>query len=298
VSEEPREEGTEEGHDGGEDEVGVVEELRRALQAERESRQALDVELAEVNRRLKQEKARTRELWRMNCAQLSEFDSSLSEKEEEIVRLREQLARTRTTATPRESPPRPLVSSGTPSPDRSTGSEEEGVGTFSRPRQRRGKAPPVTVFSGEDPDVRFSDWLSSLDRAAEWNGWEANECLLQLAGHLRGKALHEWMVLDEKDKATYGKAVTSLRERLDPGNYVLAAQDFRHLVQNDGEKVADFIQRLEKTFRLAYGRDAMQPETRDALLFTQLQEGLQLTLMESPSVSGATSYQSLCSRQK
>ena len=45
---------------------------------------------------------------------------------------------------------------------------------------------------------------------------------------------------------------------------------------------------------MAYGHDSMSTETRDALLFGQLQEGLKYGLMESPAVSGATSYQSLC----
>ena len=38
----------------------------------------------------------------------------------------------------------------------------------------------------------------------------------------------------------------------------------------------------------------MSTETRDALLFGQMQEGLKYSLMESPSVSGATSYEVLC----
>ena len=38
----------------------------------------------------------------------------------------------------------------------------------------------------------------------------------------------------------------------------------------------------------------MSPETRDALLYGQLQEGLQYRLMEAPAVSGAADYQALC----
>ena len=58
--------------------------------------------------------------------------------------------------------------------------------------------------------------------------------------------------------------------------------------------VADFIRRLERTFRIAYGRDAMSSETRDTLLYCQLQEGLRYELMKGPAVSGATKYQELC----
>ena len=77
--------------------------------------------------------------------------------------------------------------------------------------------------------------------------------------------------------------------RLDPGNKVLAAQDFRHTMQKDAEVVADFIRRLERTFRLAYGNDRLSLETREAFLYSQLQEGLRTDLMQNPSVSGALS---------
>ena len=34
------------------------------------------------------------------------------------------------------------------------------------PLGRRGKAPPVDSFKGSDPEVRFLDWLPTLERAA------------------------------------------------------------------------------------------------------------------------------------
>ena len=45
---------------------------------------------------------------------------------------------------------------------------------------------------------------------------------------------------------------------------------------------------------MAYGRDKLGKEAREALLHGQLQEGLNMELMRSPSVSGAQSYSSLC----
>ena len=60
------------------------------------------------------------------------------------------------------------------------------------------------------------------------------------------------------------------------------------------QRVSDFIRHLERVFRVAYGRDGMLPETRDALLFSQLQEGLSHNLMEAPAVSGAANYSALC----
>ena len=91
---------------------------------------------------------------------------------------------------------------------------------------RRGKAPPVDAYTGENAEVRFEDWLPTLDRAVSWNGWTDEESLIQLAGHLRGRALQEWNLLGEEEKGTYQTATQALRIRLDPGNRVLAAQDF------------------------------------------------------------------------
>ena len=94
----------------------------------------------------------------------------------------------------------------------------------------------------------------------------------------------------ESEKSDYEKAVCALRSRLDPGSKALAAQDFHHAVQ-ENEKVNDFIRRIEKTFHRAYGHDSMLSETRDALLYAQLQEGLKYELMRAPAVSD---YQTLC----
>ena len=77
-------------------------------------------------------------------------------------------------------------------------------------------------------------------------------------------------------------------------NKALAAQDFRHICQGDNESVADFIRRMEHTFKVAYGRDSMSQETRNALLHGQLQDGLRYEIMKAPAVSGAQTYSELC----
>ena len=61
------------------------------------------------------------------------------------------------------------------------------VAASTRPT-RRGKAPPVDSFSGEDAETTLDDWLPSLQKAAEWNGWAEDEKLMQLAGYLCGRA--------------------------------------------------------------------------------------------------------------
>ena len=93
---------------------------------------------------------------------------------------------------------------------------------------------------------------------------------------------------------SFKEAVDTLQKRLDPGSRALAAQDFRNSAQRKDEPIADYIRRLEQTFRTAYGRDSMSIETRETLLHSQLQEGLEYELMKAPAVSGAQGYKQLC----
>lgn len=114
--------------------------------------------------------------------------------------------------------------------------------------KRIGKAPPIEWFSGDSYEVLFDDWLPSLERTAEWNGWSESDKLHQLAGHLKGKALQEWMLVDQKEKSSYVAATTSLRTRLDTGGKILAVQDFCHFSQGDKEVVAELVLCLEHNF--------------------------------------------------
>ena len=98
---------------------------------------------------------------------------------------------------------------------------------------------------GEDPECRLDDWYPTLKRAANWNAWTEDDLLLQLAGHLKRRALQEWSLLTDEDRATYELGTAALRGRLDPGSRIIAAQDFRHAAQEENEKVGDFIRRLE-----------------------------------------------------
>lgn len=78
--------------------------------------------------------------------------------------------------------------------------------------------------------------------------------------------------MEETDRKSLTRALPALRQRLDQESKILAAQDFRHIVQKEPEKVADFIRRLERAFHIAYGGDSMGKETREAFLFGQLQD--------------------------
>ena len=160
------------------------------------------------------------------------------------------------------------------------------LGTSLDTRSRKGKAPPVERFTGDPKgELNFNDWLPTLERAAKWNQWTEKEQLLQLAGHLRGRAFREWNLMSSEDRQVYSRAVKVLKERLDTGQRALAAQDFCHLQQCDNEMVGDFIGHLERTFQLAYGADVMAEKTRQRLLQGQLQ---------SPMVLGSLDYTALC----
>ena len=180
----------------------------------------------------------------------------------------------------------------------SAGSPHSGHSAGRSAQQRRGKAPPIEFFSGEDPAITVDDWLPSLERASSWNGWSTSEKLMQLPGYLKGRALQEWRLLRQTVQWDFSAAVDALRSRLDPGSKILATQDFRHSLQKSSESVSDFIRRLEKIFQIAYGKDDLNHATRDALLYGQLYEGLTYELMQSPAVSGAQSYPELCTAAK
>ena len=217
-------------------------------------------------------------IWREKCDQQLAHEKAIDSKDLEIATLKTRLL-SQTTSPLHEEHNSPDGSMLTSTP---------------APSYHRGKAPPVDQFSAENEDERWDDWLPSFERAAEWNGWTNAKRLLQLAGHLRGKARQEFLLLSEKEKISFKNAVTAMRCRLETGSRTLAAQDFRHATQGFHEPASDYILRLEKIFRRAYGRDHMTDETQQTLLYGQLQEGLRYTLMKSPAVSGARNYQELC----
>lgn len=65
-------------------------------------------------------------------------------------------------------------------------------------------------------------------------------------------------------------------------------------MQKDSEAVADYIRHLERTFQIGFCQDKMSTETRNILLYGQLQSSLTLELSKAPGVSGARNYAELC----
>ena len=64
--------------------------------------------------------------------------------------------------------------------------------------------------------------------------------------------------------------------------------------------MSDYVTRLERSFQIAYGRDCLTPETRDAFLCSQLLAGLDgvscsvwISIIQT-IVSGSPSYKQLC----
>ena len=288
-----------------EEQAEQIQELQAELDSHDPLPEEAAAELERLRNELKAEKERGRHTWKLNCEYMAELDALAAAKDDEIAALKDQLSRLQGLldgAGGRQG--RDQAASRSQVGVSSTTVQEDGAHSVTHsegeshaprgPRPRRGKAPPVDSFTGEAPDVRLEEWLPALERAAAWNQWSEDDQLLQLAGHLRGRALQEWDLLEAAEKATYSRAVESLRARLDPGGKAVAAQEFRHASQANGESVADFIRRLEKSFRIAYGRDKLSTETRDTLLYGQLQEGLCYDLVRAPAVSGSQTYTELC----
>ena len=262
---------------------------------------SLEGEVSRLGELLKKETERVSEMWRMSCAQVAGFDEAITAKDTEIESLRGRISELEASvgrrpmgpalvpaAAPTVHPPGPVASGHV----RLTSLAPHSI-RASAP-VRRGKAPPVNEFSGEDPEYLLEDWLPSLERVSLWNAWSEEEQMIQLAGHLKGRALQEWNLLHPDQRSTFARAIEVLRSRLDSASKVVAAQDFRHTAQRDEEPVSDFINRLERTFRAAYRHDVMSIETRDTLLYGQVQDGLSLQLMQGPAVSGARNYAELC----
>ena len=102
------------------------------------------------------------------------------------------------------------------------------------------------------------------------------------------------MLLDADIKKSYSKAVGAWHVRLDPGSWILAAQDFQRSSQGDEENSVDFICHLECIFNVVYGREDMSSETHAILLHGQLQDGLKQELMRAPPLSDARGYKEIC----
>ena len=240
--------------------VKCVEELEVELLLANNQMEDMRKEVSEIREQLEKEreqvaneKVRYNKLWKNYCERLSRDDELIALKQEEVDSLWRRLADSEARS---------------PDPDPPGWAETRPVGGATKlclppppsgVPSRRGKAPPIDTFGGNSS---FEDWLPSLQRSAMWNAWSKGETLLQLAGHLRSRALEEWNLMDSGDKKDLSKAVNALKKRLDPGSKMLAIQDFRHASQGLHESIYDYMWHLERMFHTAYGQDEMSTETR------------------------------------
>jgi len=282
------------------DKLAEIKQLSLELESARDTIAERDRELTVLKEALDREKTKARHYWREQCDELARHEDELEAKDIEISLLKAKLL-----ASPKSSVNDKSSQSGIAAdlPLRTTHPPSANLlyeiapahrELQTSPGVRHGKAPPVDTYAGEGADMLFEEWLPSFERVAAWYGWSENEKLIQLAGHLKGKAQQEWSLLSLSLRDQYSSATVAIRDKLDPSRKALAVQDFRHLAQTRQESVSDFILRLEQTFRRAYGYEKVGEETRQALLHAQLQEGLRFTIMEAPAVSGAQSYPELC----
>ena len=126
-------------------------------------------EVAELQTKLKIAQEKAKQVWRLNCTQSREQEELLATKDDCIAKLEAEIKPLK--AIPRVSP---HSGSGASSPDGFETERSSPVAletTTPQPRHmRRGKAPPVKPFTGEDPAVKLDDWLPILRRASLWNG--------------------------------------------------------------------------------------------------------------------------------
>ncbi|XP_064384634.1 uncharacterized protein LOC135333581 [Halichondria panicea] len=183
----------EEGHEEGAD--PTLEQMQDENRLLTEEVSSMRIKLQSVNVRMK-------DLWKANCSLAREFEEVVQCKDDEIAELKRQLASTSIVVpTLRAMAPEFMHGTITVSDDVTIGGitpVERTVGGA-----RRGRAPPVDPYSGEDECIRLDDWLSALTRTSTWNRWTEEDQLIQLAGHLRGRALQEWDLIPSEDKQTY-----------------------------------------------------------------------------------------------
>ena len=227
--------------------------LRAELETANAGLQDARAEAETLRREVKTQTAKAKRFWAQKCEQLLAQEAIVEEKDAEITRLQAQISSCSVQT---------LTEGDTPNEDNAS------LRDVPLSQGRRGKAPPVDPFKASDPEVRFDDWLPTLERAANWNGWSEDQKLMQLAGYLRGKAAREYSLLSAEEKQSFTTAVQTLRARLDPGSCTLAAQEFRNALQREKESVSDYITRLERSFQIAYGRERLTLETRDAFLLS------------------------------
>ena len=136
------------------------EQRETARLTEELSSSAAGEEVNKLKYELKHERERAKQAWHLSCAQVTKQENFLAKREDKIAELKRKLR----VSLHDDSIRSHSSESESESHDLSPDVRMEHV-------RRRGKAPPVDTFTGEDADFRFDDWLLALQRAASWNCW-------------------------------------------------------------------------------------------------------------------------------
>ena len=135
-------------------------EQNATLQEQLKSTTSTTGEVSKLREELRAEKEKVKQLWRTSCEQVRSHDELISVKDAEIEKLKRLLLR-------RESD---KSSESAPSEPSDPGHDDLFMADLELPHappvrvQRRGKAPPINAFTGENPELTMDDWLPSLKR--------------------------------------------------------------------------------------------------------------------------------------
>ena len=149
----------------------IEEDLLLQLETIKEENKSLKAQVDELSKQLGVEKDRIKQMWLISSQQLADQGRDLAAKEETIAKLSAKLQEL-SVRSPGHHSRSDLNLSFHPEPE-----------TIVR---RKGEAPPVEPFTGEDTIIHLDDWMTFTESS---NVESVKEILLQLAGHLRGRAL-------------------------------------------------------------------------------------------------------------
>ena len=121
------------------------------LETIKEENKSLKAQVDELSKQLGVEKDRIKQMWLISSQQLADQDQDLAAKEETIAKLSAKLQEL-SVRSPGHHSRSDLNLFFYPEPETIVG--------------RKGKAPPVEPFTGEDTDTHLDDWIPSLQRAA------------------------------------------------------------------------------------------------------------------------------------
>ena len=122
------------------------DELQATVHTLTQEEADLQEQLQALQQALEASRTRVKDIWKISCEQVEEFEEASTAKDREIAELKLRLEA------------QSVVRDHSPAP--SLVDSEVEVPTATQQR-RRDKAPPIEMFSGENLGIRLDDWLPS-----------------------------------------------------------------------------------------------------------------------------------------